>query len=55
MTTEAAAEPRLHELLLENLLAVGVPEKPPAVSGIDVALVRDGRIAVFYTLLTAEG
>jgi hypothetical protein len=25
------------------------------VSGIDVALVRDGRIAVLHTLLTAEG
>jgi hypothetical protein len=29
MTTEAAAEPRIHELLLENLFAVGVPEQPP--------------------------
>jgi hypothetical protein len=34
---------------------MGVPQQPPAVSGIDVALVRDGRIAVLYTLLTAEG
>jgi SnoaL-like domain len=34
---------------------LGVPEQPPAVSGIDVALVRDGRIARLYTLLTAEG
>jgi SnoaL-like domain len=34
---------------------MGVPEQPPAVSGIDVALVRDGRIARLYTLLTAEG
>jgi ketosteroid isomerase-like protein len=34
---------------------VGVPEQPPAVSGIDVALVRDGRIAVLHTLLTAKG
>jgi len=39
-------------LLAFNL---GVPEEPPAVSGIDVALVRDGRIAVLHTLLTAEG
>lgn len=29
----------------------GVPEQPPASSGYDVALVRDGRIAVLYTLL----
>jgi len=34
---------------------MGVPEQPPAVSVIDVALVRDGRIARLYTLLTAEG
>ena len=27
----------------------GVPEQPPAVTGYDVALVRDGRIAVLYT------
>jgi ketosteroid isomerase-like protein len=33
---------------------MGVPEQPPAVSGIDVALVRDGQIAVLHTLLTAE-
>jgi hypothetical protein len=39
-------------LLAFNL---GVPEQPPAVSGIDVALVRGGRIARLYTLLTAEG
>jgi SnoaL-like protein len=39
-------------LLAFNL---GVPEQPPAVSGIDVALVRDGRIARLYTFLTAEG
>jgi hypothetical protein len=32
-----------------------VPEQPPAVSGYDVALVRDGRIAVLYTLLRARG
>ena len=29
----------------------GMPESPPVSSGYDVALVRDGRIAVFYTLL----
>lgn len=34
---------------------MGVPEQSPAVSGIDVALVRDGRIAVLHTLLTAQG
>jgi ketosteroid isomerase-like protein len=39
-------------LLAFNL---GVPEQPPAVSGVDVAMVRDGRIARLYTLLTAEG
>ena len=38
-------------LLAFNL---GVPEQPPAVSGIDVALVRDGRIAVLHTLLTGR-
>jgi hypothetical protein len=38
-------------LLAFNL---GVPQQPPAVSGIDLALVRDGRIALLYTLLTAE-
>jgi len=38
-------------LLAFNL---GVPEQPPAVSGIDVALVRDGRIAVLHTLLSAQ-
>jgi len=37
-------------LLAFNL---GVPEQPPSVSGIDVALVRDGRIAVLHTLLTS--
>jgi len=40
---------RIRELLLENL-----SRWPPAVSGIDLALVRDGRIAVLHTLLTAE-
>ena len=34
---------------------LGAPEQPPVVSGVDVALVRDGRIARLYTLLTAEG
>ena len=34
---------------------MGPPEQPPAVSGIDVAVVRDGRIAVLHTLLPAEG
>src|SRR5580765_9041998 len=33
---------------------MGIPEQPPAVSGIDVALVRDGQIAVLHTLLTAK-
>jgi SnoaL-like domain len=33
---------------------LGVPKQPPAVSGVDVAQVRDGRIAVLYTLLTAQ-
>ena len=32
---------------------LGVPEQPPASIGYDVALVRDGRIAVLYTLLNA--
>jgi hypothetical protein len=34
---------------------MGVPEQSPAVSGIDVALVRDGRIAELHTLLTSKG
>jgi hypothetical protein len=38
-------------LLTFNL---GVPQQSPAVSGIDVALVREGRIAVLHTLLTAQ-
>ena len=29
---------------------LGVPQQPPAISGYDVAQVRDGRIAVLYTL-----
>ena len=32
---------------------LGAPEQSPAVSGVDVALVRDGQIAVLHTLLTA--
>jgi len=32
----------------------GLPEQPPAVTGVDVALVREGRIAELHTLLTAE-
>jgi SnoaL-like domain len=39
-------------LLAFNL---GVPVQPPSVSGIDVALVRDGRIAALTTFLTAHG
>jgi SnoaL-like domain len=34
---------------------MGPPEQPPAVSGIDVAVVRDSRITRLYTFLTAEG
>jgi SnoaL-like domain len=34
---------------------LGVPEQPPTVSGNPVALVRDGRIALLYTLLSAGG
>jgi hypothetical protein len=33
---------------------LGVAKQPPSVSGVDVALVRDGRIAVLHTLLTAQ-
>jgi len=33
---------------------LGVPKQPPAVTGVDVALVRDGRIAVLHTLLSAQ-
>ena len=32
---------------------MGLPEQAPAVSGIDVAVVRDGRIAALHTILTA--
>ena len=32
----------------------GVPKQPPAASGVDVALVRDGRIALLYTLVNAQ-
>jgi len=38
-------------LLAFNL---GAPAQPPTASGIDVALVRDGRIAVLHTLLVAR-
>ena len=34
---------------------LGVPKQPPSVSGFDVALMRDGRIAVLHTLLTTAG
>jgi hypothetical protein len=33
----------------------GVPEQPPAITGYDVALVRDGQIAVLYTLVNPGG
>ena len=33
----------------------GVPEQPPAITGFDVAMVRDGRIAVLYTVVTGGG
>jgi SnoaL-like domain len=51
----SAAGP-VHVSLDPGLLSfnLGVPEQPPAVSGADVALVRDGRIAVLHTLLTAQ-
>jgi hypothetical protein len=43
----------VHVLRDLGLLAFnyGVPAQPPAVTGYDVALVRDGRIAVLYTLI----
>jgi SnoaL-like domain len=34
---------------------MGVPEQPPSVTGFDVAVVRDARIAALHTLVTAEG
>lgn len=34
---------------------LGVPKQPPAVSGHDVALVRDGRIALLYTMVAPRG
>jgi hypothetical protein len=34
---------------------LGVPKQPPTVSGIDVALVRDGQIATLHTLVSARG
>lgn len=44
---------QVHVLRDLGLLAFnyGVPEQPPAVTGYDVAVVRDGRIAVLYTLM----
>jgi SnoaL-like domain len=33
----------------------GVPEQPPAITGYDVALVRDGQIAALYTLVNTGG
>ena len=33
----------------------GLPEQPPATTGFDVAMVRDGRIAVLYTVVTSGG
>ena len=52
----SAAGP-VHVSLDLGLLAfnLGTPEQTPAVSGVDVGLVREGRIAVLHTLLTAEG
>jgi hypothetical protein len=38
-------------LLTFNL---GMPAQSPAVSGVDVALVRGGRIAVLHTLLISQ-
>ena len=35
--------------------AMGSPEQAPAVTGFDVELVRDGRIAELHTLLTGNG
>jgi SnoaL-like protein len=34
---------------------MGVPEQPPGVTGYDVAQVRDGRIALLYTLMNVGG
>jgi hypothetical protein len=31
----------------------GPPQQPPAITGFDVAQVRDGRIAVLYTVVNA--
>lgn len=33
----------------------GVPEQPPATTGFDVAMVRQGRIAELYTVVTSGG
>ena len=51
----SAAGP-VHVSLDLGLLAfnLGTPEQTPAVSGVDVGLVCDGRIAVLHTLLTAQ-
>lgn len=35
--------------------AMGLPEQTPAVTGFDVALVRDGRIAELHTFLAGNG
>jgi 1-acyl-sn-glycerol-3-phosphate acyltransferase len=32
----------------------GAPGQPPAVRGVDIALVRDGRIALLYTLVNPQ-
>jgi hypothetical protein len=48
---------RIRQLMLDNLFAVfnvRDPEQEPAVSGIDVGMVRDGKIAVLHTLLTDQ-
>jgi hypothetical protein len=34
---------------------MGGPEQPPEVTGYDVAQVRDGRIALLYTLINVGG
>jgi 1-acyl-sn-glycerol-3-phosphate acyltransferase len=49
----AAGEIHVSRDLGHMAFNLGVPEQPPAVSGYDVALVRDGRIAVLYTLVNA--
>ena len=32
----------------------GMPSRPPAAGGVDVAVVREGKIALLYTLVTAQ-